>query len=250
MKPIVLFLITSSLAQSPTCGSANNYAIALTNYPPGFGSLIYTFPTRAFATAFTISGASTKPDLFDFYILNGSQYHESPYTWDDIHTCSDAPSTCALNVSCGTGPRTTFSDAQASTNLMLLFVCRNPVGACDIWLNVTLEGNGPDCAPGCPSYDLGNSVCNPMCYNSACQYDGGDCLLNHCSAGCPITSYQNGNCDLGCNNSACNFDGGDCTTASGTRSATTSTASPSPGSRSPSSPSPMTNTGSLRRLFS
>jgi hypothetical protein len=37
----------------------------------------------------------------------------------------------------------------------------------------------PDtCSPGCKTADIANGVCNGFCMTSACDFDGGDCLVN------------------------------------------------------------------------
>ena len=33
-----------------------------------------------------------------------------------------------------------------------------------------------DCAPGCNAQWIGDDVCDEVCYNEACSWDGGDCL--------------------------------------------------------------------------
>jgi hypothetical protein len=216
MIQVIVFLFFSfCIAQSPTCGTITDYSITVLNFRQIYGNaLLYTFPVRAFSGSFTISGASNNteghPDLFDFYILNRTQYQAQSFNWEQFQACPLLDSTCSLNVTCGSLSKTTFSDSETSGNLELFFLCRNSVAPCNIWLNVTLEGIGPDCAPNCPSYDVGNYACNPTCYNAACQYDISDCATASCSSGCPISSYANGVCDQACNNAVCNFDGGDC----------------------------------------
>jgi hypothetical protein len=279
MIQIIAFLFFAfCLAQSPTCGIANDYSITVLNFHQSYGAgMLYLFPTRAFSASFIISGSLNNSqgltDVFDFYIFNNSQYHESPATWENVQSCSMLDSKCSLNVTCGSLSKTTFSDAQAATNLAIFFVCRNSVAGCYIWLNVTLEGIGVDCAPNCPSYEVGNNVCNPTCYNSACQYDIGDCFIGACSVGCPIGDYANGVCDTSCNNAACNFDGGDCALPCATGCTAnligngqcnsacnnaacsydqgdcqSATMSSSRSSSNPA-PSPMSNTGSRQCLF-
>ena len=37
------------------------------------------------------------------------------------------------------------------------------------------DGSGEECAPGCPDGWTGDGVCDDSCFNSACNYDDGDC---------------------------------------------------------------------------
>ena len=37
------------------------------------------------------------------------------------------------------------------------------------------DGSGEECAPGCPDDWTGDGVCDDSCFNSACNYDDGDC---------------------------------------------------------------------------
>ena len=50
---------------------------------------------------------------------------------------------------------------------MLLYLCHGPLlddGAAQLV-----------CALGCPNSWIGNGVCNEMCNNQACNFDGDDC---------------------------------------------------------------------------
>ena len=85
----------------------------------------------------------------------------------------------------------------------------------------------PSCSPGCPIALKGNGVCNPACWNPACELDGGDCVSSppppppppppsppppppQCAIGCPDSYRGDGECDIACMTEACDFDGGDC----------------------------------------
>lgn len=52
-----------------------------------------------------------------------------------------------------------------------------------------------ECAPGCALWFLGNTLCDPICNNAACQYDGGDCWSADCVVG-PWTEWSE--CSLAC----------------------------------------------------
>lgn len=40
-----------------------------------------------------------------------------------------------------------------------------------------------ECAPGCALWFLGNTLCDEVCNNAACQFDGGDCWSADCVVG-------------------------------------------------------------------
>lgn len=40
-----------------------------------------------------------------------------------------------------------------------------------------------ECAPGCALWFLGNTLCDAVCNNAACQFDGGDCWSADCVVG-------------------------------------------------------------------
>uniref|UniRef100_A0AAQ4QQ20 Neurogenic locus notch homolog protein 1 n=1 Tax=Gasterosteus aculeatus aculeatus TaxID=481459 RepID=A0AAQ4QQ20_GASAC len=63
----------------------------------------------------------------------------------------------------------------------------------------------------------GNHICDSLCNNHACGWDGGDCSLNfddpwqNCSAALQCWRYfNNGKCDGQCNSPGCLYDGFDC----------------------------------------
>uniref|UniRef100_A0A8C5FCE1 Neurogenic locus notch homolog protein 1 n=1 Tax=Gadus morhua TaxID=8049 RepID=A0A8C5FCE1_GADMO len=63
----------------------------------------------------------------------------------------------------------------------------------------------------------GNHICDTLCNNHACGWDGGDCSLNfddpwqNCSAALQCWRYFNdGKCDEQCNSAGCLYDGFDC----------------------------------------
>nr|XP_023663695.1 neurogenic locus notch homolog protein 1-like [Paramormyrops kingsleyae] len=63
----------------------------------------------------------------------------------------------------------------------------------------------------------GNKVCDGLCNNHACSWDGGDCSLNfddpwkNCSAALQCWRYFNDSkCDKQCDNAGCLYDGFDC----------------------------------------
>eukprot|EP00727_Mastigamoeba_balamuthi_P014788 m51a1_g9935 putative peptidase s1 and s6 chymotrypsin hap (739) ;mRNA; r:69351-73667 len=68
------------------------------------------------------------------------------------------------------------------------------------------------CDPKCPSPLVNNSICDPACNSSRCNFDGGDCRVTNatCAPGCLKTEVGNGWCNVACNVSACGLDGGDC----------------------------------------
>ncbi|KAJ6231946.1 hypothetical protein M0813_05308 [Anaeramoeba flamelloides] len=100
----------------------------------------------------------------------------------------------------------------------------------------------PDCQPGCPYSWIGDGFCDLTCNNSACDFDGGDCInytapsgygdtgWNHyseyqnrrnekipyasrfCFPGCLNSWLGDNYCDSTCNRLDCAFDGGDCGT--------------------------------------
>ncbi|KAJ3431346.1 hypothetical protein M0812_03024 [Anaeramoeba flamelloides] len=100
----------------------------------------------------------------------------------------------------------------------------------------------PDCQPGCPYSWIGDGFCDLTCNNSACDFDGGDCInytapsgygdtgWNHyseyqnrrnekipyasrfCFPGCLNSWLGDNYCDSTCNRLDCGFDGGDCGT--------------------------------------
>ncbi|XP_072408106.1 N-acetylglucosamine-1-phosphotransferase subunits alpha/beta isoform X1 [Chiloscyllium punctatum] len=96
----------------------------------------------------------------------------------------------------------------------------------------------PNCADGCPGSWIKDGYCDKACNNSACDWDGGDCLGNtagprgggaggvlnvqawqfaaglpgvtYCNQGCANSWLADKFCDQACNVLLCGFDAGDC----------------------------------------
>ncbi|KAK9400033.1 N-acetylglucosamine-1-phosphotransferase subunits alpha/beta [Crotalus adamanteus] len=100
----------------------------------------------------------------------------------------------------------------------------------------------PNCAEGCPGSWIKDGYCDKACNNSACDWDGGDCIGNsvgsrygagggavggignvpswqfgagisgvsYCNQGCANSWLADKFCDQACNVPACEFDAGDC----------------------------------------
>ncbi|XP_048356712.1 N-acetylglucosamine-1-phosphotransferase subunits alpha/beta isoform X2 [Sphaerodactylus townsendi] len=99
----------------------------------------------------------------------------------------------------------------------------------------------PNCAEGCPGSWIKDGYCDKACNNSACDWDGGDCVGNHvgnrygggggagvggnvppwqfgggisgvsyCNQGCANSWLADKFCDQACNVLSCGFDAGDC----------------------------------------
>ncbi|CAL8318384.1 unnamed protein product [Lota lota] len=96
----------------------------------------------------------------------------------------------------------------------------------------------PNCAEGCPGSWIKDGYCDKACNNSACDWDGGDCLgtgsnsrfvaglggaghqpwqfagglgaVSYCNQGCANSWLADKFCDQACNVLACGFDVGDC----------------------------------------
>ncbi|XP_078075653.1 N-acetylglucosamine-1-phosphotransferase subunits alpha/beta isoform X2 [Mustelus asterias] len=96
----------------------------------------------------------------------------------------------------------------------------------------------PNCADGCPGSWIKDGYCDKACNNSACDWDGGDCLGNiagnrgggpggvvnaqawqfagglpgitYCNQGCANSWLADKFCDQACNILSCGFDAGDC----------------------------------------
>ncbi|NWV23957.1 GNPTA phosphotransferase, partial [Origma solitaria] len=100
----------------------------------------------------------------------------------------------------------------------------------------------PNCAEGCPGSWIKDGYCDKACNNSACDWDGGDCIGNsggnryvagggavggigngppwqfgagisgvsYCNQGCANSWLADKFCDQACNVLACGFDAGDC----------------------------------------
>ncbi|KAM4746784.1 N-acetylglucosamine-1-phosphotransferase subunits alpha/beta [Rhinophrynus dorsalis] len=99
----------------------------------------------------------------------------------------------------------------------------------------------PNCAEGCPGSWIKDGYCDKACNNSACDWDGGDCLGNtaagrfapaigggsllngqpwqpgigisgvsYCNQGCANSWLADKFCDQACNVLGCGFDAGDC----------------------------------------
>ncbi|XP_075712804.1 N-acetylglucosamine-1-phosphotransferase subunits alpha/beta isoform X2 [Rhinoderma darwinii] len=99
----------------------------------------------------------------------------------------------------------------------------------------------PNCAEGCPGSWVKDGYCDKACNNSACDWDGGDCLGNnaagrfappmggagllngqawqpgvgisgvsYCNQGCANSWLADKFCDQACNVLNCGFDAGDC----------------------------------------
>ncbi|XP_040263582.1 N-acetylglucosamine-1-phosphotransferase subunits alpha/beta [Bufo bufo] len=99
----------------------------------------------------------------------------------------------------------------------------------------------PNCAEGCPGSWVKDGYCDKACNNSACDWDGGDCLGNnaagrfapamagagllngqawqpglgisgvsYCNQGCANSWLADKFCDQACNVLSCGFDAGDC----------------------------------------
>ncbi|KAL2309332.1 hypothetical protein Nmel_005526 [Mimus melanotis] len=100
----------------------------------------------------------------------------------------------------------------------------------------------PNCAEGCPGSWIKDGYCDKACNNSACDWDGGDCIGNsggnryvagggavggigngppwqfgagisgvsYCNQGCANSWLADKFCDQACNILSCGFDAGDC----------------------------------------
>ncbi|XP_015277573.1 PREDICTED: N-acetylglucosamine-1-phosphotransferase subunits alpha/beta-like, partial [Gekko japonicus] len=100
----------------------------------------------------------------------------------------------------------------------------------------------PNCAEGCPGSWIKDGYCDKACNNSACDWDGGDCIGSHvgnrygggagagvgvgnvppwqfgggisgvsyCNQGCANSWLADKFCDQACNVLSCGFDAGDC----------------------------------------
>ncbi|KAM3926344.1 N-acetylglucosamine-1-phosphotransferase subunits alpha/beta [Leptodactylus fuscus] len=99
----------------------------------------------------------------------------------------------------------------------------------------------PNCAEGCPGSWIKDGYCDKACNNSACDWDGGDCLgnnaagrfapamagagllngqnwqpgvgisgISYCNQGCANSWLADKFCDQACNVLGCGFDAGDC----------------------------------------
>uniref|UniRef100_A0A7N8WYG1 N-acetylglucosamine-1-phosphotransferase subunits alpha/beta n=1 Tax=Mastacembelus armatus TaxID=205130 RepID=A0A7N8WYG1_9TELE len=93
----------------------------------------------------------------------------------------------------------------------------------------------PNCAEGCPGSWIKDGYCDKACNNSACDWDGGDCLgaagntggangpvwqfaggvggmggMSYCNQGCANSWLADKFCDQACNVLSCGFDVGDC----------------------------------------
>uniref|UniRef100_A0A8C2ZX41 N-acetylglucosamine-1-phosphotransferase subunits alpha/beta n=1 Tax=Cyclopterus lumpus TaxID=8103 RepID=A0A8C2ZX41_CYCLU len=101
----------------------------------------------------------------------------------------------------------------------------------------------PNCAEGCPGSWIKDGYCDKACNNSACDWDGGDCLgngrfvagvggggpgggggpvwqfagglgglggISYCNQGCANSWLADKFCDQACNVLSCGFDVGDC----------------------------------------
>ncbi|XP_075065368.1 N-acetylglucosamine-1-phosphotransferase subunits alpha/beta [Mixophyes fleayi] len=97
----------------------------------------------------------------------------------------------------------------------------------------------PNCAEGCPGSWIKDGYCDKACNNSACDWDGGDCLGNtagrfapalaaaglnvpgwhpgvgisgvsYCNQGCANSWLADKFCDQACNVLNCGYDAGDC----------------------------------------
>ncbi|XP_009862847.1 PREDICTED: N-acetylglucosamine-1-phosphotransferase subunits alpha/beta, partial [Apaloderma vittatum] len=100
----------------------------------------------------------------------------------------------------------------------------------------------PNCAEGCPGSWIKDGYCDKACNNSACDWDGGDCIGNsggsryvagggavggigngppwqfgagisgvsYCNQGCANSWLADKFCDQACNVLSCGFDAGDC----------------------------------------
>jgi len=71
---------------------------------------------------------------------------------------------------------------------------------------------GDECATGCRYDQIDDGICDDVCYNSECNYDGADC---ECARGCRYSWISDGVCDDACYNAECNYDGTDCECAPG-----------------------------------
>jgi hypothetical protein len=67
---------------------------------------------------------------------------------------------------------------------------------------------GQDCAPGCPSYWIGDGVCDQACLVPECGMDAGDCDTDsgYCAPGCPDYWIGDNYCDDACYVAECDWD--------------------------------------------
>jgi len=67
------------------------------------------------------------------------------------------------------------------------------------------------CADGCFPDSVGDLLCDLVCFNAACNWDGKDCGRNvGCAPGCVHQFVGDGVCDYACFVADCNWDVGDC----------------------------------------
>eukprot|EP00727_Mastigamoeba_balamuthi_P014789 m51a1_g9936 putative peptidase c14 (4927) ;mRNA; r:73913-115619 len=59
--------------------------------------------------------------------------------------------------------------------------------------------------------NIGNGICNVLCYTEQCKWDGGDCASTRCAAGCTMELLANTVCDAACAAGLCANDNGHCT---------------------------------------
>lgn len=104
------------------------------------------------------------------------------------------------------------------TEISSYIVCNNlstdEVSYCSNYSSINYDSFLPqeestDCAPGCTSSMLGNSLCEEVCNNYDCKFDSGDCAT--CTDGCYLSMLENGECDLECEVADCSYDTVDCT---------------------------------------
>uniref|UniRef100_A0A8C7XTQ6 Neurogenic locus notch homolog protein 1 n=1 Tax=Oryzias sinensis TaxID=183150 RepID=A0A8C7XTQ6_9TELE len=146
----------------------------------------------------------------------------SAFTGPECETPTDSlciSNPCYNGGTCQTTPNAPFFKCSCPSNFNGLL--------CHILDYSFVGGFGRDITPppevevscGIPQCDewAGNHICDSLCNNHACGWDGGDCSLNfddpwkNCSAALQCWRYFNdGKCDGQCNSPGCLYDGFDC----------------------------------------
>ncbi|NWH15588.1 GNPTA phosphotransferase, partial [Grus americana] len=134
-----------------------------------------------------------------------------------------------------------FKSLYSKKQAQLTSICQSLSQAVMLF-QVYLTWPVPNCAEGCPGSWIKDGYCDKACNNTACDWDGGDCIGNsggsryaagggavggigngppwqfgagisgvsYCNQGCANSWLADKFCDQACNVLSCGFDAGDC----------------------------------------
>jgi len=113
---------------------------------------------------------------------------------------------CGSGKCCMSDPSVPVEEAIAS--MTDPEICNPAEGVPEEHVCVRLPKQG--CGDGCFPDAVADLICDIVCFNKDCEWDGGDCGDSGCSDGCLPRFLGDGVCDYACYTESCGWDEGDC----------------------------------------